>query len=149
MNAFASPENTAIEGTEGTVGFGWDLFQREFYEFDSSGVTIMAIVAHEFGHVLQSKRGYPGRIRVGHPLESEINADFLSGYFMGTRKRRNPAIRFAPTGLLVERIAGYGPERTHGTPTERLDAAEAGFRIGYVENKGLDEAVQAGLEYIG
>jgi hypothetical protein len=46
MNAFATPEDTDIRGTHGTVGFGWDLFQREFYQFDNTGMSIMAIAAH-------------------------------------------------------------------------------------------------------
>ena len=94
MNAFATPENTNIPGTHGTVAFGWDLFRQEFYEYDNTGLTVMTIVAHEFGHILQMKRGFISQIRNGIPLKSEINADFLSGYFLGTRKLRNSNIRF-------------------------------------------------------
>jgi hypothetical protein len=149
MNAFATSENTDIPGTKGTVAFGWDLFQREFYQYDSSGMTIMAIAAHEFGHVVQSDRGYLSNIRTGVPLKSEINADFLSGYFLGARKRANPAIQFRSAGALFERLGVPGPMRTHGNSQERLDAAEAGFRVAYVDNKSLDDAVRAGLEYVG
>ena len=152
MNAFASGENTDITGTRGTVAFGWDLFRQEFYQHDSTGLTVMAIAAHEFGHILQMNRGHLPAIRIGYPLKSEINADFLSGYFLGVRKRRIPSLRFYNAGDMFVRF-GRGndgnPTRTHGTAQERLDAAEAGFRVAYVENKSLDDAVRAGLEYIG
>jgi hypothetical protein len=145
MNAFASPENTDIAGTRGTVGFGRDLFLREFYQFDNSGMTLMAIIAHEFAHILQQDRGHIPTIRVGYPLKSETNADFLAGYFLGARKRRIPSLRFQKAGELFVRLGGGD----HGTSQQRLDAAEAGFRVAYVENKSLDDAVQVGLRYIG
>jgi hypothetical protein len=112
----------------------------------------MAIVAHEFGHILQGNRKYLGRIKNGTPLKSEINADFLSGYFLGTRKRRNPSILFQKAGEVFIRLgksADGNDNRTHGNSKERLEAAEAGFRAAYVQNKSLDDAVAAGLEYVG
>jgi predicted metalloprotease len=112
---------------------------------------VMTIVAHEFGHILQMKRGFISQIRNGIPLKSEINADFLSGYFLGTRKLRNSNIRFEKAGELLVRMgrANEGnPTRTHGNSRERLDAAEAGFRVAYLERKSIDEAVAASLEYV-
>ena len=152
MNAFATQENTDIPRTRGTVGFGWDLFRKEFYEHDNSGMSIMAILAHEFGHILQGNRGYLTAIRTGHPLKSEVNADFLAGYFLGMRKRQNASLRFQKAGELFNRlgIPGNGdPHRSHGNSKERLDAAEAGFRVAYVDNKSLDHAIRAGLEFVG
>jgi hypothetical protein len=152
MNAFASPENTDILGTRGTVAFGWHMFLQEFYEFDNSGLTIMTIIAHEFWHILQQDRGYLSAIRVGHPLKYEVNADFLAGYFLGTRKRRIRSFRFEKAGDLFIRLGRVNegnPTRSHGNARERLDAAEAGFRVAYVENKSLEDAFRAGLEYVG
>jgi hypothetical protein len=151
MNAFATQENTEIAGTGGTVGFGWDLFSREFYNYDNTGMTIIAIMAHEFAHILQGNRGYLQRIRNGYPLRSEINADFLAGYFLGVRKRRIPSLRFQKAGDLFIRLGRSmegDPTRTHGNSQERLDAAETGFRVAYVENKSVDGAVRASLEYV-
>jgi hypothetical protein len=145
MNAFARPENTDIPGTRGTVGFGWDMFLQEFYQHDNTGLTLMTVIAHEFAHVLQHDRGYLNAIKIGQPLKSEINADFLSGYFLGTRKLRIPSLQFQKAGDLLMRKAGGD----HGTPQQRLKAAEAGFRVAYVEKKSVDDAVQAGLRYIG
>ena len=151
MNAFASDENTDIPGTRGTVGFGWDLFHREFYEFDPTGLTVMGIVAHEFAHVLQQDRRLLPALRTGTPLKSEMHADYLAGYFLGARKRQIPSLQFRKAGELFMRMGEPGngdPNRDHGNSLERLDAAEAGFRIAYVENKPLDDAVRAGLEYV-
>jgi hypothetical protein len=152
MNAFATQEDTDIPDTHGTVAFGWDLFKTEFYQYDGTGMSIMAIAAHEFGHVLQGKIGYLDSIRNGTPLRTEINADFLAGYFLGSRKRAIPSLRFQKAGDLFIRMGLPGnddPNRTHGNSRERLDAAEAGFRLAYVENKTLADAVRAGLEYVG
>jgi hypothetical protein len=152
MNAWASQDDTDIPGTKGTVCFGFDLFRKELYEYDDTGATIMAIIAHEFAHILQGNRGYLARIKRGSPLGSEINADFLSGYFLGTRKRQNPALSFRKVGELfirLGRVVEGQPDRTHGNSQERLDAAEAGFRAAYVENLSLDYAVAAGLKYVG
>jgi hypothetical protein len=145
MNAFASPEHTDIPGTRGTVGFGLALFSQEFHQHDNSGLTLMTVIAHEFGHILQHERGYADAVRIGRPLKSEINADFLSGYFLGTRKLQIPSLQFQKAADLLMRKAGGD----HGTAQERLNAAEAGFRVAYVEKKPVDDAVQAGLRYIG
>jgi hypothetical protein len=151
MNAWASEESTDIPGTWGTVGFGWDLFHKEFYEYDKSGTTIISIVAHEFAHTWQQKSGKMGVLRTGFPRKSEINADFLAGYFLGTRKGQNPSRKFQKAGDLFMRLGASSennPRRTHGNAQERLDAAEAGFRIAYVGKKDLDYALKAGLEYV-
>jgi hypothetical protein len=151
MNAFATNENTDIQGSRGTVAFGWQLFHQEFHGHDKSGMTVMAIVAHEFGHILQMERKYIAKIKVGRPLKSEINADYLAGYFLGTRKLKNPSLRFERAGDLLVRMGRTNdgnPNRTHGDARERLDASEAGFRVSYVERKSLDHAISAGLEYV-
>jgi hypothetical protein len=80
-----------------------------------------------------------------YPLKSEINADFLAGYFLGKRKERLPSLQLHKAGELFQRIGGGD----HGTPQQRLDAAEVGFRMAYVEKKSLNDAIQAGLEYVG
>jgi hypothetical protein len=152
MNAWATQEDSNISGTHGTVCFSNDLFRNEFYEIDRTGTTIVAIVAHEFGHIVQGNRGYLDRIHRGYPRGSEINADFLSGYFLGTRKSRNSSLSFEKAGEMFIRfgqMADGNPTRTHGDSKERLAAAETGFRAAYVRKKSFDEAVAEGLEYVG
>src|SRR5262245_27307783 len=57
-NAFASPEVTNPMFREGSVFFGTTLLRREL---DASGwdrnFSVPAILAHEFGHILQFKTG--------------------------------------------------------------------------------------------
>ena len=150
LNAWAVQRDTDILGTRGTVGFAWDLFQQEL-KYDSTGTSLMAIVAHEFGHILQFYRRHFAKLNVGVPLKSETNADFLSGYFLGLRGRQLRSWRFEPAGqyfIRAGRQTEGNPNRDHGNIQERLDAAEAGFRTGLLENKPLDDAVRAGLEYV-
>jgi hypothetical protein len=99
MNAWASPEDTDIPGTRGTVSFGVDLFQRELREYDNTGSTIMAIIAHEFAHILQGYRGWLDGMRIGNPSKHEVHADFMSGYFLGTRKLQYPRLSFQRGGI--------------------------------------------------
>jgi hypothetical protein len=151
MNAWASPEKTDIAGTWGTIGFGWDLFLKEFYGFDDSGTTIIAIVAHEFAHIWQQRDGHIAYLNQGYPRRSEINADFMAGYFLGSRKRANPQLHFKKAGELFLRLGSLAegnPRRTHGNSAERIDAAEAGFRVAYIERKDVAGAFAAGLEFV-
>jgi hypothetical protein len=151
MNAWASAEATDIPGTWGTVAFGWDLFQEEF-QHDTSGVSIIAVAAHEFAHTWQQRSGNIGRLRVGYPRKSEINADFLSGYYLGSRKLKNRKLSFKAAGELFDRLGSHSEgndKRSHGNRKERLDAAEAGFRVAYLEGRDFSYATAAGMEYVG
>src|SRR5438067_1705240 len=61
MNAFAKGVNL-IPGTRGTVAFGLTRFRIELYGYDESGTTVMSLIAHEFGHVVQTDHGYQNEI---------------------------------------------------------------------------------------
>jgi hypothetical protein len=62
------------------------------------------------------------------------------------RKQRLPTLlQFRNAGELFARLGGGN----HGTSQQRLDAAEAGFRVAYVENRSSNDAVRVGLDYIG
>ena len=149
-NAFATNEATDIPGTWGTVAFSVNLFRDEFYNRDPSGVSLMTIIAHEFGHILQYKYGH--QLQVGYPRKSEVNADYWSGYFLGSRKKASPSLRFEKAGDMLLRFGSRNNNnqlRSHGDARERIDAAEAGFRAAYVENRTFEQAMLAGLEYVG
>jgi hypothetical protein len=150
MNAFAQARNAeTLPGTRGIVGFGMGRFRTELYGHDESGTTVMAIIAHEFGHILQYDRGYRLAITT---LQCEINADFLAGYYLARRKLAVPSVVFERAAHLFERLgrAGNGdPNRTHGDSRERVAAAEAGFRAGYDQRMSLANAVKSGWDYIG
>ena len=91
--------------------------------------------------------GVKGGIR-----KSEINADFLAGYFLGSRKLARKSLSFKAAGDLFDRLGSLAegnPTRTHGNRAERLDAAEAGFRVAYVDRRDFQYAIKSGLEYVG
>jgi hypothetical protein len=152
MNAFATQEGTDIPGTWGTVGFGVTLFQREMSQFDKSGSTIVAIIAHEFGHIWAMKAGVFGEFIKGQKTvkRSELHADFLAGYFLGIRKRAAPDISLQSAGDLFNRIGDNRIDRYdhHGTPVERVAAAEEGFKVSYLQGRDADYAFAAGREYV-
>jgi len=64
MNAFARAVNI-MPGTRGLVGFGMARFRTELFGYDQTGTTVMCIVAHEFGHVVQMDMDYLGKISGG------------------------------------------------------------------------------------
>jgi hypothetical protein len=152
MNAFATRERTDIAGTWGTIGFGTKLFQQEMSNYDREGSTIVAIIAHEFGHIWAMRKGVMDQINAGQSTvkRSELHADFLAGYFLGTRKRAAPDISLQAAGELFSRIGDTNltSRNHHGTPKERVAAAEEGFKVSYLRNRDANHAFEAGLEYI-
>ena len=152
MSAWASQFDTDIAGTKGTVCFGADLFRKEFYDHDRTGTTVITIIAHEFAHIAQFNRGYFNDLKTGNTLRRELNADYLAGYFLGTRMNQNNKLEFKRAGEYLEREGKSqdgNANRSHGNSKERLDAAERGFRLAYLQKKTFEQAWVAGLEYVG
>jgi len=152
MNAFAKPVNI-FPGTRGLVGFGLARFRTELFGYDQTGTTVMCIVAHEFGHVVQADLGYLAQIvDRGAPKWHEINADFLAGYYLGVRKIAVPQLQFEKAEEVFSRLgkANAGnPNRTHGDSEERVKAARGGYAAGYIDRLSLPDAVRRGWQYIG
>jgi hypothetical protein len=76
------------------------------------------------------------------PLLSEINADFLAGFYLGVRKLALPSLNFDLALDLFKRLGAAGednPTRTHGNSKERMNAAEAGFTAGFLQRRTLAE----------
>jgi hypothetical protein len=152
FNAFADTRDANIPGTRGVVGFGHQLFRSELYGYDESGTTVMCIVSHEFGHVLQSYRGYLSALgRSMSSLAVENNADFLSGYYLGVRKQRVQSLNLQTVMDLYARIGRPGngkSDRDHGNSEERVEAVSAGFRIGVDQKKTLNDAVRESWRHV-
>jgi hypothetical protein len=148
MNAFAHWA-TILTGTLRVVGFGLARFRTELFGHDETGTTVMCIIAHEFGHVVQMNVGYINDIDHGVPTGKEINADFLAGYYLGIRKIAVPSLQFEKAEDAFGRLGSTRPDRTHGNPEERVRATYAGFRAGYDERLSLVDAVRRGWQYIG
>lgn len=150
-NAWATDDNSFVRGTDGTVGFGTAYFTK-WLNYDPSGIAVIGTCAHEFGHIWMFKSGHYERLNAGrgNVKRTELHADFMAGYYLGLRKRDNPDASFWKAGDKFRLIGdtSFGSPNHHGTPEERLAAAEAGFRAGYVRNEKAPAAFQQGLDYV-
>ncbi len=149
-NAYASPR-ARLNGADGTVLFGQGLLARLRSGQDSPEVSVAAVCAHEFGHILQYKLGLIGQLNAGQPTvkRSELQADYFAGYFAGLRKRRRPAF---PAAVFAQTQFNFGDNMIdnpghHGTPDERAAAIVKGFDIAYNQRKSLSEAIDVGMTY--
>ena len=90
LNAFAS-SNQALGREDGSVVFGNPLYREIMGRREHPEVGIVAVCAHEFGHIAQFKRGIH-RILISEKRVKrlELHADFLAGYFAGRRKLEMP-----------------------------------------------------------
>lgn len=148
-NALATPE-TLIRGTWGTVLFGQQFFD-DLMDHDRQGWGVLAVMAHEVGHIAQFRSGVVQRLQARPTTvrRVELHADLLSGYFLGVRKRQQPSIRVWPAGKALYSLGDYKFNHPghHGTPEERVEAAEAGFRMGR-SGRGFNHAFSWGVEYV-
>jgi hypothetical protein len=152
-NAQASPSvSSKFRGTWGTVLFGTPLFEDELKARDPSGMTIIAIVAHEFGHIIQFKRNLREQILANQPTVKrlELHADILSGYYIGSMKRLNPNLQVYSAGQVFDRIgdSDFSSPTHHGTSQERVKASQFGFNYGKAGTASLDGVINAGLQYV-
>ena len=150
-NAYAT-DQTLVRGTWGTVCFGQTLFKNLMDHYGDLGLAVMAVAAHEFGHIAQFRSGIDKQLlRNQHTVKRvELHADFLSGYFLGVRKRQQPSISVWAAGHTLYQIGDYefhDPSH-HGTPDQRVAAAETGFKLGHDESAGFAQAFSKGVEYI-
>lgn len=152
-NAYASKggEEDRVPGTWGTVRFGRTLFDDLTHRFDDDGIAILAVIAHEFGHIAQYRRGVMDALNAGQSTvrRSELHADLLAGYFLGTRKMADGRIKLRSAGLALFSIGDYefNSRDHHGTPEERVEAAEYGYQLAQ-EQRSFDEAFKLGMRWI-
>ena len=151
LNAFASPA-VRLHRADGTVLFGERLLRRLMSGTDHPDVAVTAICAHEYGHVLQFKRGLIQQLRAGQATvkRAELHADYLAGYYAGRRKLDKPDY---PAAVFAHTQHSFGDNQVnhpshHGTPVERANAIIMGFNVGNKDKRELDEAVQIGLNYV-
>jgi hypothetical protein len=150
-NAYATPE-TRIEGTEGTVLMGTNLFHRVMTGFNDAGIAVLAVCAHEFGHIYQFDSGLADKLgaldRTAKPVE--LHADFMSGYFLASRKAELPDLNLQGAGRLIDSLgdtAFTAPDH-HGTPDERVGAIEGGYDYGRRGRAPVATVADAGADFI-
>lgn len=69
--------------------FGQTMFHDLLDRYTDQGMAVLAVCAHEFGHIAQFRAGVRDRLLRGQRTvkRMELHADLLSGYFLGYRKR--------------------------------------------------------------
>ncbi len=128
-NACAFPDE--VDPDHGIVTFGEELLRREISaaggpEYASS---VPAIMAHEFGHLLQMKNG-----STATGSKYELQADYIAGWYMGRRTKLVPTTLTSQQALETIMRSFYNKgdyqlndSSHHGTPDERVAAISAGY----------------------
>jgi hypothetical protein len=144
---------TLLPGTRGTVLFGLDLFRECMRDANDQGLTVIALCAHEFAHVLQFETTYHADLMSGQKNVKlvELHADYLAGFFLADRKREHPTLPLQDVGRTFEKIGdtSFGHRGHHGTPEERIAAVEAGhFQGKNRPNSTVMRAAELGAAFV-
>lgn len=140
-NAKATPENL-VQRTDGTVLFGLEMLSY-LLNRPHPDAAILAVCAHEFGHILSYKNGMIDRLAIGGAYRAEQFADYMAGYFAGTRRLLDasyPAVIFAST----QNAFGGGD---HGTGSQRAEAVQTGYLAAYQRKLSATDAANAGFSF--
>ncbi|WP_405377758.1 hypothetical protein [Nonlabens sp. Asnod3-A02] len=124
---------------DGTVRFGRNLLVNELYNSSRGEIAIAGILAHEIAHVAQCEYMSPLKDQF-----RELQADFLAGYYLGTRGDINYERLKNFYRSLYEKGDWSDPTH-HGTPVQRVNAMLSGFKISYLNFRN---AYNKSLEYI-
>ncbi len=133
-NAFATPD-VFYAGTQGTVLFGIQLLRQELSASPFGTIALAAIMAHEWGHILQFAHGIrvPGK-------QMELSSDFMAGWWCGMKVLANtPAVDMhtVARSLYAKGDYAFNDPAHHGTPAERVEQMSLGFSAA-VENRVTD-----------
>lgn len=156
LNAYAT-DVRRLENIDGTVLFGLGLLKEMMAGDMHPEVSVAAICAHEFGHILQFQKdlwfvddGLPIINGVRAVKRSELQADFFAGYFAAKRRAEKPDFPAFVFGTTMEKLGdtAYHSAGHHGTPKERGDAIIKGFEVGHKEKRSLADAIQISINYV-
>ena len=115
-NAFYCPQEDFVAWDVGIVSSGYEIGDAWAY----------LVVAHEWGHAIQS--------RLGLPTESEVQADCLAGAALFGAVA-DGALRFdesdqAEIAAAFDELSGKSAHTGHGVPLERIEAFDLGHQRG-------------------
>lgn len=148
-NAYATSD-TRVHGTWGTILFGRSMFRSLIRENRDDGIVVIATIAHEMSHIVQFHHNLHPRLMAGQRTVKrvELHADYLAGFYLGTRKRDDPSITLLASGALFRNLGDDDVQdrEHHGTPSERIASAERGFKIG-ISGDSLRSAIDEGMRY--
>jgi predicted metalloprotease len=150
-NAYATPR-PRLQRADGTVLLGQRLLAQLRARTEHPEIGVVSVCAHEFGHILQYKKGLDTLVGANQPTVKriELQADFFAGFFAGMRKLERsdfPAAVFA----LMQFNAGdnmRNAKNHHGTDQERGAAVVRGFQAAFNERRSLSEAIQISINYV-
>ena len=137
-NALASCGSN-IGDFDGTVRFGRNLLVNELYNSNKGEIAIAGILAHEIAHVTQCKFMSPLQAQY-----RELQADFLAGYYLGTRGDISYE-RLKRFYISLYEKGDWSDPTHHGTPVQRVNAMLSGFEV---SNLNFKDAYIKSLEYI-
>jgi hypothetical protein len=150
FNAYAT-SRIRMNRADGTVLMGQGLLNRLMRQPEAPDACVAAVCAHEFGHILQYKRGLHTQLKIGQQTSKriELQADFFAGYFAGVRKRERPNF---PAAVFAMTQYTFGDNmiddpRHHGSPQERGAAVVHGFEAAYRDKLTLSDAIDRGTKY--
>jgi hypothetical protein len=132
-NALAIPPNKFDRTPDGLVLLGARL-AREYYSRDVSGMSIVSIIAHEYGHILQFKRNY----ETNWGVRQELSADYLAGWYLA--KTKAPELIKAVVVPLFGSLgdSDFTNEGHHGTPKQRSMKMLSGANLYDFDNRTVD-----------
>lgn len=149
--ADGSPNAFAYQtpGSRPLVAIGLTLLAQAMRRPDH-GISLVAVLAHELGHIAQFTRG--ADLTAGEPTvrRQELHADFLAGWYLAKLQRRLPDVKLWHSGELFAALGdtNFGSRNHHGTPKQRSAAVDAGYRFAKRREMDIDRAFDLGASYI-
>jgi hypothetical protein len=141
-----------LDRADGTVLFGLRMLRQTLLEIESPDVAVTAVCAHEYGHIVQIAYGLTRTLTAGQVTvkRAELHADFMAGYYAGTRKLRRPDYDAA---VFATKLGSMGDDKIndpqhHGTLKERGQAVVQGFKAAKEERRPLLDAIRVGVQYV-
>jgi hypothetical protein len=151
MNAYATSK-VRLQKADGTVLFGQRMLKRLMTSPESPEVSVAAVCAHEFGHILQYKRGLHHEVGAAQKTVKriELQADFFAGYFAGVRKLEKPNFPAAVFAMTQYNLGDnmINEPGHHGTSEERAGAITKGFEVAFHQKSSLAQAIQISTNYV-
>lgn len=144
-NAMATRKRYSPNGPDGTVAFGYQLFNSLLIRDGGIGAAIPIVIAHEFGHIAQFK--YGGFHNVSN-LRKELFADYLAGAYLAVRGGLNVNVVLEAFEDMGD--TEFGSADHHGTPEQRRDALLEGYHdvFTYGSSYTMSTAISMGKEYV-
>jgi|TARA_R100000501_G_C2630632_1_gene126112 hypothetical protein len=152
INAYSSTQITRRDRPDGSVAYGRNLLKKQLSNETTSIAWVVGVCAHEFAHSLQFKRGTAKVLEDmsgGSVYRTELHADYLAGYFSGTRKLEKPDFPAAELALGMFMVGDtyFDNKGHHGTPAQRGEAVRQGFKQAYEQKASFNDAFDAGFRF--